>query len=35
LDEGNTRWKAENVLYLFSIRLSAKFQMKQYRIEIF
>jgi hypothetical protein len=31
----NTRWKAEDVLYLFGIRLSTKFQIKQYQIEIF
>jgi hypothetical protein len=26
----NTRWKDEDALYLFGIRLSAKFQIKQY-----
>jgi hypothetical protein len=31
----NTHWKAEDVLYLFGIRLLAKFQIKQYEIVIF
>jgi hypothetical protein len=31
----NTRRKSEDVLYLFGIRLSAKFQIKQYQIVIF
>jgi hypothetical protein len=31
----NTRWKSEDVLYLFGIRLSTKFQINQYQIVMF